>query len=69
MLWPTQPAVPRLTLRGKLKQLHKITEQATRLKRRLLQEACSLIYLVSINLDPGDHGSNIHSKYWELSCF
>lgn len=47
-------------------QLDSITEQTAWLKK-LTSSTGSLTYLIWIALGPGNHGSKVHSKRWELS--
>ena len=48
-------------------QLHKITEQATWVKKGTPSTG-PLAYLIFSGLGLGDYGSKVYSRHWELSC-
>lgn len=48
-------------------QLHKVTEQATWLTK-VISSTGSFFDLILVGLGLGDHGSEVHSRHWELSC-
>ena len=48
--------------------LHSLSKLGTWLKKVTLPQSLSLTYFILIDLGLRDHGSEVHSKHWELSC-
>ena len=66
---PTPPATPELTHLGRLRLTYiKSLNKKVILSMRSLKQFFFFTYLILIDLALGNHGFEVYSKLWELSC-